>query len=83
MARKKNTQLTAEEKIEQAIENLKCCINDLTTAISEKVIYDIIQKNLMSHPQAQPAPAQPQKKRTYRKRKKNSKQKKYLPFFRA
>ena len=68
MARKKNITLTPEEKIEQAIENLKFCINDLTTAISEKVIYDIIQKNLMSHPQAQPAPAQPQKKRTYRKR---------------
>ncbi len=68
MARKANSQLTAEERIEQAIKNLKCCINDLITAISEKVIHDIIQKNLSAIPQEQPAPTQPKKKTKYRKR---------------
>ncbi len=48
MTYQKKTKLTEDEKIQKAIENLKSCINDLTVAISEKIIYEIVRKNTSS-----------------------------------
>lgn len=48
MTHTKKTILTEDEKINIAIENLKSCINDLTVAISEKIIYEIVRKNILS-----------------------------------